>query len=57
MYIEDHEDLIRIEAEELAQSLFGASYYDLSPGLQGWIRTCVIESLWPECMGRDTVAA
>ena len=57
MYIEECEDLIQIEAEELAEALFGAAYFDLAPEFRGWIRARVIESLWPEYMQQDFMAA
>jgi len=57
MHIEECEDLIQIEAEELAEVLLGAAYFDLAPELRGWIRARAIESLWPEYMQQDSVAA
>ena len=57
MNIEECEDLIQTEAEELAQALFGAAYFDLAPEFQVWIRARVIEFFWPECTQKETMAA
>ena len=48
MHIEDCEELIQTEAEQAADDLFGAHYYDLSPDMRLWLRERVIESLWAE---------
>lgn len=57
MYNEEYEDLIRIEAEGLAEELLGVSYYDLSPELKKWVRIRAIESLWSEYQQQETAAA
>jgi hypothetical protein len=57
MHGEDYEDLIQIEAEELAELLFGESYYALSPDLRGQIRTRAIDSLQLEYSEEHPVAA
>ena len=57
MNFEHFEELIQVEAEELAEVLLGASYWDLSPELRGWIRVRAVDSLWPEYMGQDLVWA
>ena len=44
----DCEELIQIETEELAESMFGVSYFDLSPQVQLSVRSKAIESLWQE---------
>jgi hypothetical protein len=45
MEIGDCEELIQIESEELAESLLGTGFFDLSPELKIWIRGNAIESL------------
>ena len=45
MRIEDCEDLIRTQAEELAEALLGSSYYDLVLELQMCVRVWAIEAL------------
>ena len=57
MNIEECAELIQTEAEELAEVLLGVSYFDLSPGLQIWIRTQAVESLWPEYMQQESIQA
>ena len=57
MYIQECEDLIQIEAEELAEALFGADYFDLAPELRLWVRARAIEFLWPEYSPQESAAA
>ena len=57
MYTEENEGPIQINAEELAEALFGANYNDLSPELQGWICVRIVESHVPEYAQQDSVAA
>ena len=54
MYIEECGDLIQIEAEELAEAVLGAGYFDLTPDLRAWVRARAIESLWPENRMRES---
>jgi hypothetical protein len=56
VYIQECEDLIQIEAEELAETLFGADYFDL-PELRLWVRARAIEFLWPEYSPQESTAA
>jgi hypothetical protein len=56
MYCEEWEELIQIEAEELSEALFGATYFDLSLELQECIRRRVIQSFWPEYAQEDSTA-
>ena len=39
------EESIRLEIEEQAEK-FGVNYYDLSPNVQSWLRSLVIEQLY-----------
>jgi len=57
MYPEEYEDPIQINAEELAEELFGSNYNDLSPELQGWICVCIVESHVPEYAQQDSIGA
>jgi hypothetical protein len=57
MEIEECEELIQIEAEELAEALLGAVYFDLSPETRAWIRARAIDSLWPGYMQQDLAVA
>lgn len=57
MYIQECEDLIQIEAEELAEALLGVNYYDLAPELRLWVRARAIEFLWPEYSPQESAAA
>ena len=57
MHIRECEDLIQIEAEELAEALFGADYFDLAPELRLWVRARAIEFLWPEYSPQESMAA
>jgi hypothetical protein len=57
MDFEECEGLIQIEAEELAESLLGVAYFDLTPELQGWLRARAIESLWPEYTKQNSILA
>jgi hypothetical protein len=57
VYIQECEDLIQIEAEELAEVLFGADYFDLAPELRLWVRARAIEFLWPEYTPQESMAA
>ena len=56
-YVENCEELVRMEAEELAETLFGALYSDLSPEMRLWLRAQAIEWLWPAEVPRGFVAA
>jgi hypothetical protein len=51
------EDLIRTEAEELAENLFRTSYYDLPLGLKVGMRSRAIEALWPNCATQEPIDA
>ena len=57
MHIEECGDLIQIEAEELAEAVLSAGYFDLTPELRAWVRARAIESLWPEVLQKDSVVA
>jgi hypothetical protein len=57
MYIDYCEELVRMEAEELSETLCGAVYSDLSPELRLWIRAEAIASLWPEDVPHAFIAA
>jgi len=39
------EESIRLEIEEQADT-FGVNYYELSPNVQSWLRSLVIEQLY-----------
>ena len=43
------EESIRVEIEQQAEK-FGVNYHELSPEVQSWLRTLVMEQLY----GRDT---
>ena len=51
------EDLIQIEAEHIAEDLYGASYFDLSPELKTYVRLRTIKLLWPADVREGFVAA
>ena len=57
MRIEDYEELIQTEAEQVANDLFGESYYDLSLEMQFWVRERAIESLWEEFSETNVASA
>ena len=57
MRIEDYEELIQAEAEQVANDLFGANYYDLSLEMQFWVRERAIESLWAEFNETEVASA
>jgi hypothetical protein len=57
VYIQECEDLIQIEAEELAEALFGADYFDLAPELRLWLHARAIELLWPEYSPQESTVA
>jgi hypothetical protein len=57
VYIEECEDLIEIEAEELAEVLFGADYFDFVPELRLWVRARAIEFLCPDYSSQESMAA
>ena len=46
------EESIRVEIEQQAEK-FGVNYRELSPEVQSWLRTLVMEQLY----GRDTAPA
>ena len=46
------EESIRVEIEQQAEK-FGVNYNELSPEVQSWLRTLVMEQLY----GRDTAPA
>jgi hypothetical protein len=54
---QEREDLIQIEAEELAEAMFGADYFDLAPELRLWVRARAIEFLWPDNSPQESTAA
>jgi hypothetical protein len=39
------EETIRLEIEQQAER-FGVNYYELSPNVQGWLRSLVMEQLY-----------
>lgn len=58
MYTAEYECLVQIEAEELSETLLGASYFDLTAEWKVWVRARVIATLWPaEAQEGPVVAA
>lgn len=57
MYVADFEELVNIEAEQLAETLCGASYFDLSPESKLDIRARAIDLLCPADVRDGFVAA
>ncbi len=51
------EDLIRTEAEELAENLLHTSYYDLPLVLKTEMRSRAIEGLWPNWIAQESIEA
>jgi hypothetical protein len=51
------EELIQIEAEELAEALFSLTYYELPMQLRLSVRARAVALLWPEQFGSKPVAA
>jgi len=49
MRSESLEESIRLEIEQQAER-FGVNYYELSPNVQSWLRSLVVEKLY----NRDT---
>ena len=49
MRVEVLEESIRLEIEQQAEK-FGVNYYELSPNVQSWLRSLVMEQLY----SRDT---
>ena len=46
------EESIRLELEQQAER-FGVNYYELSPNVQSWLRSLVVEQLY----GKDSAPA
>jgi len=46
------EETIRLEIEQQAER-FGVNYHELSPNVQSWLRSLVVEQLY----GKDTAPA
>jgi hypothetical protein len=57
MHFMDSEELIQMEAEQLAEDLCGASYFDLSPELKQFVRLRAVDLLWPADAREGFVAA
>ena len=51
------EELIQIEAEQLAETLYGTGYFELSPEAKLQVRARVIELLSPADVREGFVAA
>ena len=57
MYFADSEELIQMEVEHLAESLYGTSYFDLSPKMKLYIRLRAMDLLWPADFRDGFIAA
>ena len=57
MYFADSEELIQMEAEQIAEDLCGSSYFELSAELKMYVRLRAMDLLWPADARDGFVAA